>query len=139
MKLTKSMQSQFADFEKGFHKGCPTQAWRMFLPEELMTLLQGDDYYEWDKLRENAKYPGYKHTDDIIQNFWSVFTELPRGRSLCKLQMQITSLGGTDADEYYPKAQTCYVTLCLPNYSSIDILQEKLLHAITHCDVFGDF
>ncbi|XP_029622147.1 probable E3 ubiquitin-protein ligase HERC3 isoform X2 [Salmo trutta] len=156
MKLNKSVQSQFADFEKGFHKGCPTQAWRMFLPEELMTLLQGDDNYEWDKLRENAKYPGYKHTDDIIQNFWSVFTEfsdeqkkkfltfltgtdrLPRGRSLSKLQMQITSMGSTEADEYYPKAQTCSVTLCLPNYSSIDILREKLLHAITHCDAFGD-
>uniref|UniRef100_A0A4W5P567 HECT-type E3 ubiquitin transferase n=3 Tax=Hucho hucho TaxID=62062 RepID=A0A4W5P567_9TELE len=156
MKLNKSVQSQFADFEKGFHKGCPTQAWRMFLPEELMTLLQGDDNYEWDKLRENAKYRVYRPTDDIIQNFWIVFTvfseeqkkkfltfltgtdRLPRGRSLSKLQMKITPLGGTDADEYYPKAQTCSVTLCLPNYSSIDILREKLLHAITHCDVFGD-
>uniref|UniRef100_A0A4W5P1Q4 HECT-type E3 ubiquitin transferase n=1 Tax=Hucho hucho TaxID=62062 RepID=A0A4W5P1Q4_9TELE len=56
MKLNKSVQSQFADFEKGFHKGCPTQAWRMFLPEELMTLLQGDDNYEWDKLREVKFY-----------------------------------------------------------------------------------
>lgn len=157
MKLNKSVQSQFADFEKGFHKGCPTQAWRMFLPEELMTLLQGDDNYEWDKLRENAQYQGYRPTDDIIQNFWIVFMEfseeqkkkfltfltgtdrLPRGRSLSKLQMQITSLGSTEADEYYPKAQTCSVTLCLPNYSSIDILREKLLHAITHCDAFGDF
>ncbi|XP_036810129.1 probable E3 ubiquitin-protein ligase HERC6 [Oncorhynchus mykiss] len=156
MKLNKSVQIQFADFESGFYKGCPTQTWRMFLPEELMTLLQGDDNYEWDKLRENANYQGYRPTDDIIQNFWSVFTEfseeekkkfltfltgtdrLPRGRSLSKLQMQITSLGSTDADEYYPKAQTCSVTLCLPNYSSIDTLQEKLLHAITHCDVFGD-
>ncbi|XP_071263666.1 probable E3 ubiquitin-protein ligase HERC3 isoform X1 [Salvelinus alpinus] len=157
MKLNKSVQSQFADFEKGFHEGCPIQAWRMFLPEELMTLLQGDDNYEWDKLRQNAEYQGYRPTDDIIQNFWIVFMEfseeqkkkfltfltgtdrLPRGRSLSKLQMQITSLGSTDADEYYPKAQTCSVTLCLPNYSSIDTLQEKLLHAITHCDVFGDF
>ncbi|XP_071025008.1 probable E3 ubiquitin-protein ligase HERC3 [Oncorhynchus clarkii lewisi] len=157
MKLNKSVQIQFAVFERGFHKGFPIQAWRMFLPEELMTLLQGDDNYEWDKLRENAKYQGYRPTDDIIQNFWRVFTEfseeekkkfltfltgtdrLPRGQSLSKLQMQITSLGSTDADEYYPKAQTCSVTLCLPNYSSIDTLQEKLLHAITHCDVFGDF
>ncbi|XP_036789589.1 probable E3 ubiquitin-protein ligase HERC3 isoform X3 [Oncorhynchus mykiss] len=156
MKLNKSVQIQFAVFERGFHKGFPIQAWRMFLPVELMTLLQGDDNYEWDKLRENANYQGYRPTDDIIQNFWSVFTEfseeekkkfltfltgtdrLPRGRSLSKLQMQITSLGSTDADEYYPKAQTCSVTLCLPNYSSIDTLQEKLLHAITHCDVFGD-
>uniref|UniRef100_A0A4W5NG08 HECT domain-containing protein n=1 Tax=Hucho hucho TaxID=62062 RepID=A0A4W5NG08_9TELE len=156
MNLNKSVQSQFADFEKGFHKGCPIQAWRMFLPEELMTLLQGDDNYEWDKLRENAKYHGYRPTDTIIQNFWIVFSEfseeqkkkfltfltgtdrLPRGRSLSEMQMKITSLGGTDADEYYPKAQTCSVTLCLPNYSSIDTLQEKLLYAITHCDVFGD-
>ncbi|XP_064782596.1 probable E3 ubiquitin-protein ligase HERC3 isoform X2 [Oncorhynchus masou masou] len=157
MKLNKSVQIQFAAFESGFYKGFPIQAWRMFLPEELMTLLQGDDNYEWDKLRENANYQGYRPTDDIIQNFWRVFTEfseeekkkfltfltgtdrLPRGRSLSKLQMQITFLDCTDPDEYYPKAQTCSATLCLPNYSSIDTLQEKLLHAITHCDVFGDF
>ncbi|KAM9398503.1 LOW QUALITY PROTEIN: putative E3 ubiquitin-protein ligase HERC6 [Salvelinus alpinus] len=57
MKLNKSVQIQFADFEKGFHKGCPIQTWRMFLPEELTTLLQGDDNYEWDKLREcNARH-----------------------------------------------------------------------------------
>ncbi|KAL1023772.1 hypothetical protein UPYG_G00045920 [Umbra pygmaea] len=157
MELNKSVKRQFTDFEKGFHEGCPTEAWRMFLPEELMIQLQGEDNYEWDKLRQNAKYEGYKHTDGIIQNFWSVFTDfsveekktfltfltgtdrLPRGRSLSKLQMTITNLASTDADEHYPKAQTCFLTLCLPNYSSVDILQEKLRYAINHCEVFGDY
>ncbi|XP_010886648.2 probable E3 ubiquitin-protein ligase HERC3 isoform X1 [Esox lucius] len=157
MKLNKSVQNQFAEFEQGFLKGCPIKTWKMFLPEELMLLLQGEENYEWDKLRENAKYLGFRPTDDIIQHFWNVFTEfsleqkktfltfltgtdrLPRGKSLSKLQMTITCLDCTDPDGHYPKAQTCYVKLFLPNYSSVDILRKQVLHAITHCEVFGDY
>ncbi|KAJ8000716.1 hypothetical protein DPEC_G00183240 [Dallia pectoralis] len=157
MKLNKSVQNQFAEFEAGFHDGCPIHTWRIFLPEELMTLLQGEENYDWDKLRENAKCVGYSHTDDTIQHFWSVFTDfsveqkktfltfltgtdrLPRGKSLSRMQMTIFHLPSADPDECYPKAQTCNVKLGLPNYSSVDILRDKLLHAITYCDVFGDY
>ncbi|MBN3288278.1 HERC3 ligase, partial [Polyodon spathula] len=44
-----------------------------------------------------------------------------------------------DPDEYYPVANTCYRFLYLPNYSSVDILKEKFLHAITFYEGFGDY
>lgn len=39
----------------------------------------------------------------------------------------------TVIDRYLPEAQTCFFTLSLPNYSSSEILREKLLQAITSC------
>ncbi|KAG7461748.1 hypothetical protein MATL_G00194390 [Megalops atlanticus] len=74
--FNKSVRGQFEDFLKGFSKGCPNEKWRMFLPEELMAVLTGNVDYEWEELKKNTKYVGYKATDANIQNFWTVFDEL---------------------------------------------------------------
>ncbi|KAM6971949.1 putative E3 ubiquitin-protein ligase HERC3 [Aplochiton taeniatus] len=152
--FNKSVECHFEKFAKGFQVGCPLHVWTMFLPEELMTLLQGDYKFEWEELKKNAKYHRYCPTDRIIQNFWAVFTEfseeqkkgflifltasdrLPRGRC-STLQIEIKELSKENPDEHYPEAETCFNVLQLPNYSSIDILREKLLHSITYCDVIG--
>ncbi|GAM23782.1 hypothetical protein SAMD00019534_069570 [Acytostelium subglobosum LB1] len=43
-------------------------------------------------------------------------------------------------DEYLPEAKTCFFTLSLPNYSSQDVMREKLLYAITTCrEIDADF
>lgn len=154
MVFNKSVECQFKKFAEGFLVGCPLLVWRIFLPEELMTLLQGDDKFQWEELEKNAAYQGYCPTDGIIQNFWTVFTEfsedqkksflifltgrdrLPRGCQ-SRLRIKIKALFKDDPDEHYPEAETCFDVLQLPNYSSIDILREKLLHAITHCYVIG--
>lgn len=36
-------------------------------------------------------------------------------------------------DRYLPEAQTCFFSLILPNYSTVEVLKEKLLQAITSC------
>lgn len=45
--------------------------------------------------------------------------------------------GHQNPDDYFPDPCTCFLVLNLPNYSSIDILREKLLHAITCHEGFG--
>jgi hypothetical protein len=40
---------------------------------------------------------------------------------------------GVSADDYFPHAQTCYRTLNLRRYSSMEILRKKLLYAAVHC------
>ena len=61
---------------------------------------------------------------------------LPFG-GLAKRQLKIVRLNMDSADKYFPRANICYGTLQLPNYSSIDILRDKLTHAIIYCDVIG--
>jgi len=38
----------------------------------------------------------------------------------------------TSPDKYLPHAQTCFFSLSLPNYSTKEILREKLLYAINN-------
>eukprot|EP01132_Coremiostelium_polycephalum_P002496 gene2496-3088_t len=43
-------------------------------------------------------------------------------------------------DAFLPEAQTCFFSLSLPNYSSPEIMREKLLYAITTCrEIDADF
>ncbi|XP_053477985.1 probable E3 ubiquitin-protein ligase HERC3 isoform X1 [Ictalurus furcatus] len=152
--FNKSVKEQFKKFEKGFSRGNPIPFWKMFKPEELRDLLYGTSKYEWAELQKGVTYEHCGPSDELIQNFWSVFFELneedqkkfltfvygtdrlPVG-GLSKLQLRIVRHNYTDADERFPSAQTCYGILRLPNYSSIHILRDKLIHAITYCEVFG--
>ncbi|XP_041118833.1 probable E3 ubiquitin-protein ligase HERC3 [Polyodon spathula] len=74
--FNKSVKKQFDGFMKGFRKGCPSKMWKIFLPVELMAILNGNTKYEWEELEKNVKYKGYKPTDENIRNFWKVFHEL---------------------------------------------------------------
>ncbi|XP_072534620.1 probable E3 ubiquitin-protein ligase HERC3 [Salminus brasiliensis] len=152
--FNKSVEYQFKEFERGFNCGNYCSFWAMFLPEELRLLLYGTCEYEWRELQKIATYKGCGPSDVLIQNFWTVFFELseelqkkflvfmyasdrlPVG-SLSQLRLRIVRHDYEDADERFPVAQTCFGTLDLPNYSNIDVLRERLVHAVTCCEVFG--
>ena len=45
-----------------------------------------------------------------------------------------------DPDKRMPTSQTCYFTLHLPNYSSYEILRDKLRYVINNCSsIDADF
>ncbi|XP_030207028.1 probable E3 ubiquitin-protein ligase HERC4 [Gadus morhua] len=154
MVFSRSVKHQFRKFERGFSKGCPSPEWRMFLPDQLMTLLKGEEIFNWDDLRQNAKYQGCTSNDEVIQNFWIVLAEfsveqkkdflkflsgtdrIPKVRSsTIKIIIKLSCY--PEPELYYPMAATCYWTLILPNYRNIQTLRQKLLHAVKYCDTFG--
>ncbi|GAA6094637.1 probable E3 ubiquitin-protein ligase HERC3 isoform X2 [Tachysurus ichikawai] len=152
--FNKSVKNQFREFERGFSSGNPFHLWKIFKPEELRDLLYGTSKYEWKELQKGVTYELCEDSDELIQNFWSVFFELDEENQkkfltfvygtdrlplegLSKLQLKIVRWSYDDADDRFPWAQTCYGILHLPNYSNIQILREKLIHAITYCEVFG--
>ncbi|KAK6494154.1 putative E3 ubiquitin-protein ligase HERC4 [Huso huso] len=149
-----SVKKQFEDFKEGFSKGCPSTMWRLFLPNELMAVLYGKHIIDWTELEKNARYDGYEPTDQTIMNFWTVFYELNEEKKkhflafltgsdrvsvggLRTRRIIIKDNGHQNPDDYFPDPCTCFLVLNLPNYSSIDILREKLLHAITCHEGFG--
>ncbi|RXN01912.1 putative E3 ubiquitin-protein ligase HERC3 [Acipenser ruthenus] len=85
--FNKSVKKQFGDFMEGFRKGCPSKMWDIFLPVELMAVLNGNTKYEWEELEKNANYKGYEPTDENIRNFWMVFHELDEERKKNFLDM----------------------------------------------------
>uniref|UniRef100_A0A8B9L1X8 HECT domain-containing protein n=1 Tax=Astyanax mexicanus TaxID=7994 RepID=A0A8B9L1X8_ASTMX len=152
--FNKSVEYQFTEFAKGFFEGVHVKFWTMFLPEELRLLLYGTCEYKWEELQKIATYEGCGPLDDLIQNFWTVFLELSEEHQkkflvfmygsdwlpvggLSQLRLNIRKRVYENADERFPAAQTCYGNLELPNYSNIDVLRARLVHAITCCETFG--
>ncbi|KAJ3614588.1 hypothetical protein NHX12_018159 [Muraenolepis orangiensis] len=154
MVLSRSVMHQFLEFERGFNRGCPLTEWKMFLPDQLMTLLKGEENFNWDHLKQNALYIGCASNHEVVNNFWTVFAEfsveqkkdflkfltgtdrIPKVRS-STITVTIKLWYSAHPELCYPMAETCFLTLCLPNYSDIQTLRLKLLHAIECCDVFG--
>lgn len=56
-------------------------------------------------------------------------TTIPDG----KAKMKIDRMNKKPPDNYLPVSHTCFFTLDLPKYSSIEIMREKLLYAIINC------
>ncbi|XP_067298728.1 E3 ISG15--protein ligase HERC5.4 [Pseudorasbora parva] len=152
--FNKSVENQFKYFSRGFSKGCPLDIWTMFHPEELQELLHGSPKYEWQELLQCASYESCSASDELIKKFWTVFFEfseenkkkfltflygtdrVPPG-GLSKRSLKIHQSDGPDPDHRLPEAQTCFGRLILPKYSSINTLRNKLVHAISFCEVFG--
>ncbi|XP_030644117.1 probable E3 ubiquitin-protein ligase HERC4 [Chanos chanos] len=150
----KSVKQQFENFSRGFSQGCPIDAWKVFLPEELMAVLYGNTEYKWAQLKENVTYENFTPTEEVIQNFWEVFFELTEDQKklflkfvfgthllpvggLSKMGLRICKWVLPDPDEHHPVGQTCFRILRLPNYSNVTSLRDKLINAITHCNEFG--
>uniref|UniRef100_A0A8C1JA17 HECT domain-containing protein n=1 Tax=Cyprinus carpio TaxID=7962 RepID=A0A8C1JA17_CYPCA len=152
--FNKSVKKQFKHFSRGFFKGCPLDAWSMFHPEELQELLHGSPKYEWKELQQCASYEKCSASDELIKNFWTVFFELSEENKkkfliflygtdrvpvggFSKRSLKILLSDCPDADDRLPEAQTCFGILILPKYSDINTLRNKLIHAVSFCEVFG--
>uniref|UniRef100_A0A672KSH3 Probable E3 ubiquitin-protein ligase HERC4 n=1 Tax=Sinocyclocheilus grahami TaxID=75366 RepID=A0A672KSH3_SINGR len=152
--FNKSVNSQFEHFSEGFFKGCPFDAWSMFHPEELQELLHGSPEYKWKELQQCASYEKCSASDELIKNFWTVFSELSEENKrkfliflygtdrvpvggFSKRSLKILLSDCPDAEDRLPEAQTCFGKFILPKYSDINTLRDKLIHAISFCEVFG--
>ncbi|XP_045470761.1 E3 ubiquitin-protein ligase RSP5-like [Harmonia axyridis] len=124
---------QFNALKNAFDSLVPLHKLRMFHPEELQTLLCGDDndIMQWtvDNLRKNVKLEGFTVEDDDIQNLFSELsdaskesrsnflefvtgcTRLPVG-GFEDLQPPLRIVRTTAG---WPSAQTCYHQLNLPS------------------------
>ncbi|XP_041043914.1 uncharacterized protein LOC121277979 [Carcharodon carcharias] len=152
-KLNTSVKKQFEAFSQDF-ENVSLPIVNVFQPEELRDIIHGNTNYEWELLEQNAKYHGYTQTDKTIRNFWEVFENLAEekkkqflvflsGRDripvggIQSLSIAIVNTRSSEPDSSYPRAYTCTRTLDLPNYSSIEILREKLLHAMESSEEFN--
>ncbi|XP_038055460.1 ubiquitin-protein ligase E3A-like [Patiria miniata] len=147
-------EKQFRAFKRGFDMvtdESPLKIW--FRPEEVELLVCGSRHFDFDALEEATEYDGgYTKDSTIIKDFWEIvhrmladqkkkllmFTtgsdRVPVG-GLAKLRL-IIAKNGPDSDRL-PTSHTCFNVLLLPEYSSKEKLEERLLKAITHAKGFG--
>ncbi|XP_071088555.1 ubiquitin-protein ligase E3A-like [Haliotis cracherodii] len=152
--LNKSIERQFRAFKRGFLMVTNESPFRLlFRPEEVELLVCGSKDLDFFALEEATEYDGGFTKDSAsVKNFWQVVHSLSEDQKkkllqfttgtdrvpvggLSKLKL-IIARNGPDSDRL-PTSHTCFNVLLLPDYSSKDKLQERLLKAITHAKGFG--
>ncbi|CAI5448918.1 unnamed protein product [Caenorhabditis angaria] len=149
--LNSGIVHQMRAFREGFDHVFPLRALRAYSPEEVQRLLSGEQCPEWTrddilnytepKLGYTKESPGFLRFVDVMhamtpqerKNFLQFATgcsSLPPG-GLANLHPRLTIVRKVESgDGSYPSVNTCVHYLKMPEYSSAEILRERLLTAI---------
>ncbi|XP_010542518.1 PREDICTED: E3 ubiquitin-protein ligase UPL1-like isoform X2 [Tarenaya hassleriana] len=150
--LTNAIRPQINAFLEGFNELIPRDLVSMFNDKELELLISGLPEIDLDDLKANTEYTGYTPASPVVQWFWEVvkaFSKEDMARLLqfvtgtSKVPLEgfkaLQGISGPQrfqihkaygAPERLPSAHTCFNQLDLPEYSSKEQLQERLLLAI---------
>ncbi|KAG1930629.1 E3 ubiquitin-protein ligase TRIP12 [Pimephales promelas] len=152
--LNEGVSRQFESFREGFESVFPLQHLQYFYPEELDQLLCGSKSESWDvkTLMECCRPDhGYTHDSRAVRFLFEVLSSFDGEQQRLFLQFVTGSprlpVGGfrslnppltivrktfestENPDDFLPSVMTCVNYLKLPDYSSIEIMREKLLIA----------
>ena len=148
LRLTENIAA-YAKIREGLGAIVPLNLLFLLSWSQIETLICGSPVIDVDRLRENTSYDGYSKEDAVIVNFWEVFTEMNDEQRSAFLrfawgrarlpasgsfrQFQITRYSCENSDQYLPLSHTCFFTIDLPPYTTKEILKNKLMYSITHC------
>ncbi|KAF6153803.1 hypothetical protein GIB67_001036 [Kingdonia uniflora] len=150
--FTNAIRPQINSFLEGFAELVPRELISIFNDKELELLISGLPEIDLDDLRANTEYTGYTAAFNVVQWFWDVvkaFSKEDKARLLqfvtgtSKVPLEgfkaLQGISGAQrfqihkaygAPERLPSAHTCFNQLDLPEYSSKEQLEERLLLAI---------
>jgi hypothetical protein len=121
-----------------------------FAPRALMPHNAPLTWYNKRKCRNTRYRAGITEQDAHIQHFWKVLEDfghhermlflrfawgrqrLPSEAELKNEPMKIFPFPCDNADVRLPHAETCFFNIKLPAYTSVKVMRERLLYAITH-------
>ncbi|XP_026661935.2 E3 ubiquitin-protein ligase UPL2-like isoform X2 [Phoenix dactylifera] len=151
-RLTTAIRPQINAFMEGFTELIPRDLISIFNDKELELLISGLPDIDLDDLRANTEYFGYSNASPVIQWFWEVlqgfskedkarFLQFVTGTSKVPLEGFSALQGISGAQKFQihkaygsphhlPSAHTCFNQLDLPEYTSKEQLQERLLLAV---------
>ncbi|XP_075717371.1 E3 ubiquitin-protein ligase TRIP12 isoform X2 [Rhinoderma darwinii] len=152
--LNEGVSRQFDSFRDGFESVFPLNHLQYFYPEELDQLLCGSKADPWDvkTLMECCRPDhGYTHDSRAVKYLFEILSSFDHEQQRLFLQFVTGSprlpVGGfrslnppltivrktfestENPDDFLPSVMTCVNYLKLPDYSSIEIMREKLLIA----------
>ncbi|RLN00081.1 E3 ubiquitin-protein ligase UPL1-like isoform X2 [Panicum miliaceum] len=151
-RLTTAIRPQINAFLEGFNELIPRELISIFNDKELELLISGLPDIDLDDLKANTEYSGYSIASPVIQWFWEIvqgfskedkarFLQFVTGTSKVPLE-GFSALQGISGPQRFqihkaygstnhlPSAHTCFNQLDLPEYTSKEQLQERLLLAI---------
>ena len=140
-------------FAEGLGSVIPIEVLPLMSGEEIRDTMCGNPEVDVGLLKQVVEYEGYDDGNPVLDYFWETLYEMTSNDRKQFLQfvwarnrlpmraadfdapfkIQRDSLNiGERADLALPSASTCFFSLTLPEYSSKDILREKLLFAINN-------
>lgn len=152
--LVYGVQHQFEAVREGFESILPLHSLGLFFPEEMDQLFCGSQQEQWSSkyLTEVCQTDhGYNHDSQAVKHLFSILSSYSRDEQRLFLQFVTGSprlpVGGlkslnppltivrkTDsreyADDFLPSVMTCVNYLKLPDYSSIEVMRNKLAIAL---------
>ncbi|XP_066241171.1 E3 ISG15--protein ligase HERC5 [Saccopteryx leptura] len=149
-----SVKGVYEEFQRGFYKVCDKEIITFFHPEELKDVIIGNTDYDWETFEKNARYEqGYFSSHPTIVMFWKALHKLTleekkkflvfltgtdRIQVKGLMTMKITFRCPENVNERDPiRAQTCFSILYLPEYSTMERVEEALQAAISSNRGFG--
>ncbi|CAL8268214.1 unnamed protein product [Arctogadus glacialis] len=131
--FNKSVEPVFKEFKRGFFKVCIREVVEFFEPDELRSLMVGQEFTDWNVMKQNTVYAGeYSETHPNILTFWEVFEELTEDKKkdfllfltgldrvpiigITEVKMTVAILPNS-TELHFPEAIPCQSMLLLPNY-----------------------
>ena len=158
MRMTNAIRKQVEAFLEGFHELVPAEV-LIFTPKELELLICGMPEIDLDDLERNTEYDGYRATDENVRWFWEALRSFTQSERALFLQfvtgtskVPIDGFGSLQgmrglqrftihkhfgSHETLPTAHTCFNTIDLPTYTSLDETKAKILTAVKSCQTFA--
>lgn len=152
-----SVLPQLTAFLKGFHSAGLFEplTLQLFGMKALKAYVEGSDTLDINDLRAATRYDGYDAKSRYITSFWDVVTSWSQEKQKQLLKFvtaaeripitgasQLTFVikrGHPESLNNLPTSSTCFGTLILPKYASVETLKEKLSKAVEYGAVgFGN-
>ncbi|KAK9452511.1 HECT-domain-containing protein [Dipodascopsis uninucleata] len=146
----------FDAFKRGWNRLIPDQLTRLFTPDELMVIVQGQSNPDisTEDLRKAIRYAdGYSSDHPAIKRFWKIVNEYTQEEKENLLEFVTASrvvpiVGGVEGctfviqrngpdSDRLPTALTCFGRLLLPEYESKEKMARMLGIAIKNTKGFG--
>lgn len=147
-----SIRPQFEAFKKGFFSCIDRRSITLFDAETLQSVVEGIQDIDISELRRATRYIGWDASHRSIRDFWSIVKryDIEQKRKLLEFvtasdrvpvggmrNLQFTLQRNGIDDGHLPSSYTCYGILLLPEYSSKEVLREKMAMALENSKGFG--
>lgn len=145
------VQPHLEAVKKGVFSLIPPRYFPLLTWKEMEMMVCGNPEIDMELLKKHTIYEGLNANSRLAKDFWHVFesfntterslflkfiwgrSRLPVSEEAFTQPMKVQKVDRSNPDNYLPLSHTCFFSIELPNYSSRQILKDKLLYAITHC------
>lgn len=147
-----SVAPQFSAFKRGFFSLVDRQSTTLFDAETLQSVVEGIQDIDISELAAYTQYQDCDGSHPSVGEFWSIVGAYDHVQKKKLLEFVTAServpVGGMQAlefkivrsgadDKKFPSSSTCYNMLCLPMYSSKEVMRDQLAFALENSEGFG--